>query len=232
MGVGCGSRGKNTGFSFRSDLLSEIDRFFQIGDQMGVGKISDILVDAFAGLIREDVLVFRVCFYKVDKRGIVDATVHAADQESGGICDTGRCLNGGLRDRADRVVIEVDTIEVSDEFETVAEPGEGLDALSHLLGIETEDLGADTENEGRIELVMGTSELHIEVHRCIKIEPRFLSFGFDLRNVVSIVKKIFGGLVYRDILLCVKVILHRDITVEMVLIEVQEDRYMRRGIEV
>ena len=79
---------------------------------------------------------------------------------------------------------------------------------------------------------MGPFELHIEGHRCIEIEPRFLCLGVDLRHVISIVQEIFRSLVDRDILLRPEVVLHGDIAVEMILVEIQKDGYVWREFQI
>ena len=51
MRIGRGGRREDAGLAGGRDLLSELDGFLKIRDEVGVGKIPDILVDALAGLV-------------------------------------------------------------------------------------------------------------------------------------------------------------------------------------
>ena len=171
-------------------------------------------------------------FYEVDQRGIVDAAVHAADEERAGITDTGGCLDGGLGDRTDGVIIKIDTVEIADEFQTVVKTGKGLDTLSDFFRIQTENFCTDPVNESGIELIMRAFELHIEVHRCIKIQECFLRFRVDFRNIISVEKIVTRFLMDRDILLRIEVVFHGLIAVQMILVEIEEYGHMRGELQI
>ena len=75
-------------------------------------------------------------------------------------------------------------------------------------------------------------ELHVELHRFIESQKCFYRFRLDRRNVVSVEKIVLFALMDRDVFLRVEVVFHRDISIEMILIEIEENGDMRREFEI
>ena len=165
---------------------------------------------------------------KIDKDVVINISIHSAEKDRAGIGDTADRRYGRLRDRGDGIIIVIDSAIVSRELHTVPETGEFADGFAHLSGIAAKELRADGVDKARVELVVFALELHVKVHRIVVGDHGFGCFGIQRGHIVSDEKIVAGLLVKRNIGLGAEIFVHGLIVIQMLLIEIEEDRDVRR----
>ena len=79
----------------------------------------DLFVNPFSGGSHKNNMGYRVNGQVGDQILVVNAPVHAADEDGAYRGDALQCLNSGIADGGDGVVIETDSIFLTDQAQTV-----------------------------------------------------------------------------------------------------------------